>query len=218
MTSESAGVYTITCLPTGVQYVGSAVRFSRRFRQHRSDLALGKHRSTYMQRSWVKYGPEAFVFNVLVVCDVGLAVYYEQRALDVLRPQFNTAKIAGSSLGIKRTPEQRQNQGRLRREINLSKPDKGIGHMTRIVQSDAFKQKQSERVKLAHAQGKYVEAQKQRGLMRTKKHTVHGEALTIRQLAEKYSRTAKSIQRRIERGIVGDDLVAPAYKGTRHVK
>ena len=216
MTLERAGVYTITCVPTGVQYVGSAVRFSRRFRQHMSDLNLGRHKSTYMQRAWAKYGPDAFVFSVLLVCDPRLAVYFEQRAIDRLDPRFNTARVAGSSLGIKRTAEQCAMQGRLRTEINLAKPDRGIGHMLPIVQSEQFRQKQSERMKLAHARGDYADAQKRRGEKREKRHVVHGEALTIKQLAARYGRTVKSIQRRIERGVVGDEIVAPAYKVTRH--
>lgn len=212
---DRSGVYTITCIPTGVQYVGSAVVFARRFRQHQSDLRLGKHRSTYMQRAWLKYGPEAFVFKVEIVCAADKAVYFEQRAIDVLKPQFNTAKIAGSSLGVKRTEAQCEHQRQIRKGINLAKPDKGVGHMLAIVQSEQFRRAQSERMRLAHAQGKYKEAQKKRGLTQMKTHVVHGEALTIPQMAEKYGRTVKSIQRRIERGVRGDDLVALAYKGAR---
>lgn len=212
MMLERAGVYTITCTPTGVQYVGSAVRFSRRFRQHKSDLNLGRHRSTYMQRAWEKYGSDAFVFAVALVCDPQLAVYFEQRAIDALAPKFNTARVAGSSLGIKRTPEQCAEQGRIRAKINLAKPDKGIGHMLQIVQSEQFRRKQSERMKLAHALGDYAGSQKRRGEKMARRHVVHGEELTVKQLAEKYGRTAKSIQRRIERGVVGNALVAPAYK------
>ena len=212
---QLAGVYEIVCQPTGVRYVGSAICFARRFCQHKSDLTLGKHKSTYMQRAWNKYGSEAFVFAPILVCEPQQAVFFEQRALDSLQPEFNTAKIAGSTLGTKRTPEQANRQRAIRSAINLAKPDKGVGHMTAIVQSDAFRKKQSERMRQAHADGNFAASNAARRLRQSKQHLVYGESLTVVQLAEKYGRTAKSISRRIERGITGDELVAPAYKVTR---
>lgn len=212
---DSAGVYTITCSPTGAQYVGSAVCFRRRFRQHMSDLRLGTHKSTYMQRAWLKYGETAFTFDIALVCDKTQAVYFEQRVMDAYKPVFNTAKVAGSSLGIVRTPEQCELQRRLRTAINLAKPDHGVSHLTAIVRTDSFRQKQSARVRAAHAQGVYAEAQKKGARTRSKLHMVNGEALTLKQMSERYGRTVKSIQRRIERGITGDELVVPAYQVTR---
>ncbi len=177
---DLAGVYTITCVPTGAQYVGSAVWFARRFRQHESDLRLGKHRSTYMQRAWKKYGESAFSFGILLVCTKDQAVYFEQRAIDRLQPVFNTARVAGSSLGVVRTKDQCDAQRALRSRINLSKPDHGAGHLLAVVQSAEFRRRQSERLRAAHARGDYNEAQKKRAYARSKKYLVHGGFHTIK--------------------------------------
>lgn len=98
----SIGVYTITCLPTGKQYVGSTRRgFSHRFQLHLCHLRRNRHHSPYLQNAWNKYGESAFVFEPLLICAKENTVFYEQRAMDVMRPAFNTIRTAGGGNGPK---------------------------------------------------------------------------------------------------------------------
>lgn len=74
------GVYEIACVVNNQKYIGSTtVSFNRRFAQHKHLLLTGKHGSIYMQRSWDKYGADAFGFRPLVVCDASQVL--DQRSL-----------------------------------------------------------------------------------------------------------------------------------------
>ena len=105
----AAGVYQITCVPTGKSYIGSSGwSLLKRLKKHRRDLDAGTHHSSYLQRAWNKHGADAFVFELLVVCHPNKAVTLEQELIDRLKPVFNTNAQATSCLGTKRTPEQRE--------------------------------------------------------------------------------------------------------------
>jgi len=100
-----SGVYEIVNTVNGNRYVGSAVKFSKRWCKHKRDLNSGKHHSRHLQRSWDKHGAGAFVFKVLVICSRENAVLYEQIAIDALHPEFNVSPTAGSCLGMKHCAE-----------------------------------------------------------------------------------------------------------------
>lgn len=103
----NTGIYQITNLHNGKSYVGSAVSFSKRWKEHLRQLYNGNHHSTVMQRAWDKYGEAAFGFKKLLVCAKADLLWFEQRAIDVLKPAYNICKIAGSVLGYRHTPEAR---------------------------------------------------------------------------------------------------------------
>lgn len=63
-----SGIYRIRNLKTGRSYIGSSRNIPKRWAQHRCDLRAGRHHCVYLQRSWNKYGEEAFVFEVEESC------------------------------------------------------------------------------------------------------------------------------------------------------
>lgn len=101
-----SGIYTITS-PSGKQYVGSSQHIPRRWRKHLRDLSLGVHHSRALQNACDKYGIDSFVFKKIIVCSVDDLIMFEQRAIDVFRPDYNIAPIAGSCRGVKHTAERR---------------------------------------------------------------------------------------------------------------
>ena len=101
----NTGIYQITNLHNGKSYVGSAVSFRKRWKEHLRQLSNGDHHSTVMQRAWNKYGEAAFEFKKLLVCAKADLIWFEQRALDVLKPAYNICKVAGSVLGYRHTDE-----------------------------------------------------------------------------------------------------------------
>lgn len=60
-----AVIYQITNMVNGKYYIGSAESFARREWQHKYELKKGTHKNPRLQAAWNKYGPEAFVFEVL---------------------------------------------------------------------------------------------------------------------------------------------------------
>jgi group I intron endonuclease len=110
MNEDKKGIYKILNLLTGHFYIGSATMdFARRFRQHRSDLKLGKHRNIHLQRAYNRDGVSNFEFQIVEILDLSdkEILEREQWYLDQ-SPHYNIALIAGhSAKGRKATPEQR---------------------------------------------------------------------------------------------------------------
>lgn len=103
---ESSGIYQIRNLVNGKRYVGSAIRFSKRRSEHFRDLSRGTHHSQALQRAWDKYGPDAFAFEIVAICDKTDMISLEQREIDA-KAEYNTCRTAGSTLGFKPSAESR---------------------------------------------------------------------------------------------------------------
>lgn len=102
---RSSGVYQITNTVNGNSYVGSTMIFRERFYKHRSLLRRGKHHGTALQRAWDKYGEPSFIFTPILVCSKKDLFFYEQLCLDNLASEYNSCRIAGTIIGIKRSDE-----------------------------------------------------------------------------------------------------------------
>lgn len=102
-----SGVYCITNIKTGAQYVGSSVNIYRRIYEHKRHLEKGEHHSNYLQRSWNTHGGESFVAEVLEeVLNIEVLIEREQFYIDNLSTKYNMTPTAGSNLGRKASPEQ----------------------------------------------------------------------------------------------------------------
>jgi group I intron endonuclease len=103
------GIYTIHNTITGDQYIGSAKNFYSRKKKHLQQLKNNKHHSIVLQRAWNKYGENKFKFFLLEnVNDINELIKKEQWWIDNTNSVYNICKIAGSSLGIKRSKESRE--------------------------------------------------------------------------------------------------------------
>ncbi|SRR6266567_1703233 len=107
---RTSGIYKITCTVTGKFYIGSAINLRMRQQTHWNTLTQGVHHNRHLQNAWNKYGLDAFTFEVLeLVLLPEMLTAREQYFLDTLNPfgkrGFNIDSVAGSSLGVKRSPE-----------------------------------------------------------------------------------------------------------------
>jgi group I intron endonuclease len=95
------GVYQITCRSNEKIYVGSTVRsFKKRIAQHLQAFTK-ENNSPYLQQVWNKYGAENFEFQILELCETKEDVLScEQRWIDLLNPELNICRIAGSRQGV----------------------------------------------------------------------------------------------------------------------
>ncbi len=85
----TCGVYKITNLVNGKCYVGSSKNIESRWKGHlnRTNAHLGA--------AFEKYGVEKFEFSILKVCTAGRLLYWEQKFMDSLHPEYNQSGIAG---------------------------------------------------------------------------------------------------------------------------
>lgn len=100
-------IYCIQQKSTGRKYIGSAKHFGKRLARHRFDLINNKHHSKFLQRSVNKYPNDFEVLIVERVPKFNLAER-EQYWIDFIQPEFNTLKIANSSIGYKHTAATKQ--------------------------------------------------------------------------------------------------------------
>ena len=91
MENINSGIYQIRNTIDNKVYIGSSKDFTRRWREHRSDLRGNRHHSQYLQNSWNKYGEDNFKFeSIFVVFDKDKLIDVEQIFLDNLHPEYNT--------------------------------------------------------------------------------------------------------------------------------
>jgi len=142
-----SGIYKIINKTNGRYYVGSSNNIHRRWLCHKQDLKRKTHRSRFLQRSWNKYGPEAFDFLILEknIPEKNLLIT-EQKYLDISSNEkdkcYNSSFIAGkvemnkatrkkiskSNMGKKMSEETKQKL----REITLKQFENGMPEETKI--------------------------------------------------------------------------------------
>jgi group I intron endonuclease len=119
-----SGIYAIRNKINGKQYIGSAVKFSNRFKEHKSKLNRGLHHSKKLQNSWNKRGADAFEFVVIeVVAEKTLLVPREQHWIDhhkAAKDGYNISPTAGSTLGVKASQETREKRSKIMLSLSES--------------------------------------------------------------------------------------------------
>lgn len=112
------GVYRITNLMTGSTYIGSSLNIDRRLKTHKDNLGKNRHYNTHLQNSWVKYGHDAFTFEVLLECEGKDLALTEQKFIDDCLasgvPLFNMKPASASQKGFRQvfSEEHRINIGK----------------------------------------------------------------------------------------------------------
>lgn len=67
-----SGIYAIENIYNNKLYVGSSINIEKRWNRHRKDLVKNRHHNIFMQRSYLKYGDDCFVYFVLEYADLSL--------------------------------------------------------------------------------------------------------------------------------------------------
>jgi group I intron endonuclease len=102
---NKSGVYRWTCLSTKLTYVGSSVNLGKRLKNYYSYSSLTRSKSMIISKAILKYGYSNFSLEILEYCTPEECIKREQYYLDLLNPEYNILKIAGSTLGYKHTEE-----------------------------------------------------------------------------------------------------------------
>jgi group I intron endonuclease len=103
---NKSGIYKFVNKLSGSFYIGSAKNLRTRIYSYfqLSSLLRGKNNSI-ISKALIKHGYSNFSLEILEYCDVSKLLEREQYYLDLLEPDYNIAKIAGSTIGIPRSEE-----------------------------------------------------------------------------------------------------------------
>lgn len=80
--------------------MGSAVNLSRRIKEYFNFNQISKGNMS-INKALLKYGYSGFQLEILEYCKPSDVILREQYYIDLLVPEYNILKIAGSSLGFK---------------------------------------------------------------------------------------------------------------------
>lgn len=145
----TSGIYKLTNKTNGKTYIGSAINVKKRWKLHERH-ALKDKPKFLISRALKKYGLGGFNWVIIEeVTEKELLLEREQYYLDTLKPfspkGYNVCRIAGNTLGVKWTEEQREKQKKIRKERGFGKWNKGkLAHNKGIPQTEETKRKISE--------------------------------------------------------------------------
>ena len=113
----------ITYQETGESYVGSAINLSKRFRIYYSLLSIEKilnKSKSHILSAILKYCYSKFTLEILEYCDSKDLINREQHYIDLLKPEYNILKKAGSLLGSEHIEETRTKMSITQKAVNRS--------------------------------------------------------------------------------------------------
>nr|YP_009722256.1 hypothetical protein [Morchella importuna]QGN66658.1 hypothetical protein [Morchella importuna] len=102
---NKSGIYRWTNKYTGDTYIGQSINLSARFIHYFNTSYLTSKKQLIISRALIKYGYSGFSLEILEFCEKSDLLEREQYYLDLLKPEYNILKIAGSSLGFKHSED-----------------------------------------------------------------------------------------------------------------
>lgn len=101
---KKSGIYRWVNNINNKSYIGSAKSLSNRFSIYYSSITLKKRlerSSSVIHSALLKYSYNNFKLEILEYCEQDLLISREQYYIDLLKPEYNICRIAGSTLGKK---------------------------------------------------------------------------------------------------------------------
>jgi group I intron endonuclease len=101
---EKSGIYRWINLITGKFYVGSSICLSKRlYHYYYIDKfkRIGSKDRSLINKAILKYGISSFQLDILEYCESDVLIKREQYYIDLLMPEYNICKTAGSILGLR---------------------------------------------------------------------------------------------------------------------
>lgn len=146
--SDAAYIYAIQNIHNGNMYIGSTVNYKSRWHTHRSALNNNRHHSFILQKAWNKYGKDAFVFKLMLICSPKTRYFYEQTLMKLQKYNVyrtvNECKVRG---GWKHSEAFKEKMSLLNKGKSLTEEHRkklSIASMGRKY-DDSFKRKASAR-------------------------------------------------------------------------
>lgn len=197
--NDKGGIYKLVNLVNSKIYVGSAVNFEKRKKEHFDKLKCGNGVNKHLQASFNKYGRDNFIFEILeIVEDKDKLIEREQYWIDKLNVcdkniGYNKRPKAESNLGLKMSEESK---------LKMKNNFKGKHHSTetkeklrqnnlgkKASQETKKKLSESHKGKTSHMLGKHHTEETKRKVSESKKGKMIGDKhpnvkLTCKQVVE----------------------------------
>lgn len=103
----SCGVYQIRNVINGKKYYGSSKEIEERWKRHITDLRAGKHHNIKLQRAFIKYGENAFVFEIVELRTESDLLIREQHYLDNNKNGYNIGLKASGGDNLTNHPNKK---------------------------------------------------------------------------------------------------------------
>lgn len=103
--NDKSGIYCWVNRINGKFYIGSSINLKSRLLDYFSKNHLEKKSGMPICKGLLKYGHASFSLYILEYCDKESTIQREQYYLDLLSPNYNILKTAGSLLGRKHSSE-----------------------------------------------------------------------------------------------------------------
>lgn len=101
-----SGIYMWTNKVNGKIYIGSSVDLANRLRNYFNISYLSDLKDIMIiYKALLAHGFDNFKLEILEYCNPSELIKKEQYYIDQLKPEYNILKVAGSSLGVKRSIE-----------------------------------------------------------------------------------------------------------------
>ena len=106
-----------------------------------------------ISKSLLKHGHSSFSLEILEYCEPSLVITREQYYLDLLKPEYNILKFAGSSLGFKHSLEAK---AKIRaKALTSERLEQFLERLNRLNANSEFKAKRLEGLKRLHSRPEY---------------------------------------------------------------
>jgi len=110
------GVYEIVNILNGQRYIGSSIDIKSRINCHKSSLNGGYSHCKHLQRAWNKYGEKNFVFSILLKCEEGKVLSWEQFFIDNCVHHYNILKHIDNGTAMEKLRLKKEKQRREKRD------------------------------------------------------------------------------------------------------
>jgi group I intron endonuclease len=128
-------LYEITNTITNTKYIGCSKSVNRRWKEHITKLNNNTHENTYLQRSWIKYGADAFIFNITHTTNTLNEMYeLETVLISNCDNKFNLASGGKGGDNITNHP----NKDQIQKNMSISQQTRYINNKERS-KCNAFK-------------------------------------------------------------------------------
>jgi DNA invertase Pin-like site-specific DNA recombinase len=99
---NKSGIYRLNNLINDKSYVGSSINLNNRLRAYYSISNLYRivnKEQSMIYKALLKYGHKSFSLDILGYCEPNVLIKREQYYIDLLKPEYNILKFAGSRVG-----------------------------------------------------------------------------------------------------------------------